>query len=36
MRLGRALAFAVFEAVAFAVHLEDLNVMGEPVQQGAG
>jgi hypothetical protein len=26
----------VFETVAVAVHLEDVDVVGEPIQQGAG
>ena len=29
-------ALGVGEAVAVAVHLEDVDVMGEPVEQGAG
>ena len=27
---------ALFDAVAVAVHLQDVNVMGEPIQQSAG
>ena len=30
------LAFALFESVAVAVHLQDVDVVGEPVQQRAG
>ena len=37
-RSGRGLAglLAVFEAVAVAVELEDVDVMGQPVEQRAG
>ena len=30
------LAFALFEPVAVAVHLQDMDMMGEPIQQCAG
>ena len=33
--LAGSLLLTVLEAVAFPVHLEDVDVMGEPVQQGA-
>ena len=33
---GRPPAGGLFEPVAFAVHLEDMNVMGEPVEQRTG
>ena len=29
-------SFALFEPVAVAVHLEDVDVVGEPVEEGAG
>jgi hypothetical protein len=29
-------ATALFETIAVAIHLEDVHVMGEPVEQGAG
>ncbi len=31
-----ALSFALIEPVAFAVHLQDVHVMGEPVEERAG
>ena len=34
-RLGGAALLAMFESVAFAVHVEDLDVMSEPIQQCA-
>ena len=34
--LGCGVSPAVPEAVAVAVHLQDVDVMGEPVQQGSG
>ncbi len=30
------LAFALLEAIAVAIHLDNVNMMGEPVQQCAG
>ena len=30
------LLLAVLEPVALAVHLQDVNVVGEPIQQGSG
>jgi hypothetical protein len=26
----------VFQAIGLAVHLKDMNVMGQPIEQGAG
>ena len=34
--LGGGVLPAVLEAVAVAVHLQDVNVVGEPVKQSAG
>ena len=31
-RLGGSVPFAFFEPVALAVHLQDVNMMGEPIQ----
>ena len=31
-RLGGSVPFAFFEPVALAIHLQDVNVMGEPIQ----
>ena len=33
---GAAFALALLEAEAIAVHLQDVDVVSEPVQQGAG
>ena len=33
---GASLSSALLEAVAIAVHLQDVCVVGEPIQQGAG
>jgi len=35
-RLPAAFAFALFQAVALAVHLQNMHVVGEPIQQRAG
>ena len=34
--LPAAFVFALLEAVALAVHLQDMHMVGEPVQQSAG
>ena len=34
--VGAGVALAVFEPVAVAVHLENVNVMGEAIEQRAG
>ncbi len=34
--VGRPFAAALFEAEAVAVHFEDVDVVGEPVEQGSG
>ena len=31
-RLGGSVPFAFLEAIALTVHLQDMNVMGEPIQ----
>jgi hypothetical protein len=33
---GTAFTLALLEAEAVAVHLQDVDVVGEPVEQGAG
>ena len=34
--MRRSLALALFQAVALAVHLQNVDVVGKSVQQGAG